>query len=103
MLSDNEKYNNLCILMEHYHQENFPFNKSVMPRTKVFKLVVEKITGKIRMKKNDKQYNSSLLKHLVYQFQRKPLGWRLLLDKSTFVSADLAAGIQKEIGSYKKS
>ena len=55
MLSDDEKYNALCILMKHYHQEDFPFNKSVMPHTKVFKLVVEKVTGKVRMKKNDKQ------------------------------------------------
>ncbi len=56
MLSDDEKkYNALCILMKHYHQEDFPFNKSVMPDTKVFKLVVEKVTCKRRMKKNDKQ------------------------------------------------
>lgn len=55
MLSDDEKYNALCILMKHYHQDDFPFNISVMPDTKVFKLVVEKVTGKRRMKKNDKQ------------------------------------------------
>ena len=55
MLSDDEKYDALCILMKHYHQEDFPFNKSVIPHTKVFKLVVEKVTGKVRMKKNDKQ------------------------------------------------
>ncbi len=48
ILSDDEKYNALCILMKHYHQENFPFNKSVMPHTTVFKLVVEKVTGKVR-------------------------------------------------------
>lgn len=29
--------------------------KLVMPHTKVFKLVVEQVTGKVRMKKNDKQ------------------------------------------------
>ena len=55
ILSDDEKYDALCILMKHYHQEDFPFNKSVIPHTKVFKLVVEKVTGKVRMKKNDKQ------------------------------------------------
>ncbi len=54
MLSDDEKYNTLYILMKHYRQEEFSFNKAVMPRTKVFKLVVEKVTGKIRLKKNDK-------------------------------------------------
>ena len=52
MLTDDEKYNALCILMKHYHQEDFPFDKSIMSRTKVFKLVVEKVTGKVRMKKN---------------------------------------------------
>lgn len=50
MLSDDEKYNALCILMKHYHQEGFPFNQAVMPRTKVFKLVVEQVTGKRRVK-----------------------------------------------------
>lgn len=50
MISDDEKYDALCILMQHYHQEDFPFNKAVMPNTKVFKLVVEKVTGKRRMK-----------------------------------------------------
>jgi nitroimidazol reductase NimA-like FMN-containing flavoprotein (pyridoxamine 5'-phosphate oxidase superfamily) len=54
MLSDDEKYDALGILMKHYHQEDFSFNKSVMPRTKVFKLIVENVTGKVRMKKNDK-------------------------------------------------
>ncbi|MCM1325305.1 MAG: pyridoxamine 5'-phosphate oxidase family protein [Bacteroidales bacterium] len=51
MIPEDEKYDALCILMRHYHQEEFPFNKEVMPRTKVFKLVVEKVTGKARMKK----------------------------------------------------
>lgn len=57
MLHDDEKYDALCILMKHYHQEDFPFNKSVMPRTKVFKLVVEKVTGKVRRKRSDIQKN----------------------------------------------
>lgn len=48
ILSDDEKYDALCILMEHYHQEEFPFNKKIMPSTTVFKLVVEKMTGKMR-------------------------------------------------------
>lgn len=52
LLSDDEKDNALSVLMKHYHQEDFPFNKSAMPKTKVFKLVVENITGKIRVKKN---------------------------------------------------
>ncbi len=48
MLTDGEKYDALCILMKHYHQEEFSFNKALIPCTKVFKLVVEKVTGKIR-------------------------------------------------------
>ena len=35
MLSDDEKCNALYILMKHYGQEEFSFNKAVMPRTKV--------------------------------------------------------------------
>ena len=54
MLSDDEKYDALYILMKHYHQADFPFNKLVMPHTKVFRLVVENVTGKVRMKKNDR-------------------------------------------------
>jgi hypothetical protein len=53
ILSDDEKYEALCILMKHYHQEDFLFDKSVMPSTKVFKLTVENVTGKVRMKKKD--------------------------------------------------
>lgn len=51
MIPDEEKYNALCILMKHYHKEDFPFNKSIMPQTTVFKLIVESVTGKRRMKK----------------------------------------------------
>lgn len=50
MLSDTEKEDALCILMKQYHQEEFPFNKAVMKETRVFKLVVEEMTGKARKK-----------------------------------------------------
>lgn len=40
--------------MKHYHQEDFQFNLAVMPKTTVMKLVVENVTGKIRMKKKNK-------------------------------------------------
>lgn len=53
ILSDDEKYDALCILMKHYHQEDFSFNKAIMPHTKVFRLVVENVTGKVRMKKKE--------------------------------------------------
>lgn len=55
MLSDDEKYDALCILMRHYHKGEFPFSQAAMPRTKVFKLVVEKVTGKIRIKSEQKK------------------------------------------------
>lgn len=48
MVPDEEKYEALRILMKHYHQEEFPFNRGMMPHTKVFKLVVEKVTAKNR-------------------------------------------------------
>lgn len=51
MLSTDETYDALCILMKHYHEEAFAFNKAVMPQTKVFKLVVEHVTAKKRKKK----------------------------------------------------
>lgn len=54
IISEDEKYNALCVLMQHYHQDAFSFNKSVMPHTTVFKLVVENMTGKVRMKRNNK-------------------------------------------------
>lgn len=51
MVPDGEKYEALCILMRHYHKEEVPFQRAVMPKTRVFKLVVEKMTGKRRIKK----------------------------------------------------
>lgn len=53
IVSEKEKYDALCVLMKHYHQEDFLFDKTVIPRTTVFKLVVENMTGKVRLKKND--------------------------------------------------
>lgn len=50
MVAESEKYRALCILMEHYHQEDFPFNQAIMPQTNVFCLKVEQITGKRRAK-----------------------------------------------------
>ncbi len=50
MVAENDKHRALCILMGHYHQEDFPFNQSVIPRTNVFCLKVEQITGKRRLK-----------------------------------------------------
>ena len=50
ILSEEEKYEALCILMKHYHQEDFQFNLAVMPKTTVMKIVVENVTGKMRMK-----------------------------------------------------
>lgn len=49
-IPEDEKYNALCVLMKHYHKEDFPFNQAVMPQTTVFKLVVEHVSGKKRKK-----------------------------------------------------
>lgn len=51
ILPEEEKYNALCVLMEHYHKEGFPVNRKVIPMTTVFKLSVSEVTGKIRAKK----------------------------------------------------
>lgn len=51
ILPENEKERALDILMRHYRKENFPYNKAVIPQTTVFKLTVEKCSGKRRMKK----------------------------------------------------
>lgn len=52
---DEEKYDALCILMSHYHQEDFGVNKKVVPNTKVLKLTVEKVTAKRHVKNKPKE------------------------------------------------
>lgn len=51
ILPDGEKERALDILMKHYHKEDFPYNKAVIPRTTVFKMTVDTCTGKRRMKR----------------------------------------------------
>ena len=51
IVPEEEKYGALRILMKHYRREDFPFNEAVVPKTTVFKLTVEEVTGKRRMKK----------------------------------------------------
>ncbi len=48
---DGEKEDALRLLMAHYRREDFPFGRGAVPRTRVFKLAVESMTGKIRPKK----------------------------------------------------
>lgn len=48
ILGDNEKEQGLLSIMRHYHKEDFTFNRAVIPRTNVFKLTVETMTGKRR-------------------------------------------------------
>lgn len=48
-----EKHRALSLIMAHYHPgEAFPFNPAAIPRTRVMKLEAERVTGKIRVKKN---------------------------------------------------
>lgn len=51
MVPEEEKLRALGILMAHYRQEGFPFNHAVVPRTAVYKLTVQEVTGKRRAKK----------------------------------------------------
>jgi len=54
VVGENEKYQALNILMEHYPVEkDFKFNEAVVQRTAVLKLSVLNVTGKRRMKAND--------------------------------------------------
>ncbi len=48
---DDKKYDALRILMAQYHKEDFAFNPAVVPKTMAFRLVVEQVTGKRRMKR----------------------------------------------------
>lgn len=48
IVPEEEKMRGLKILMKHYHQEDFPFGTAVVPKTVVFKLIVEEMTGKRR-------------------------------------------------------
>lgn len=48
IVSDEEKYDALCVLMKHYHKEDFVFNKAIVPQTAVLKLTVEEMSGKKR-------------------------------------------------------
>ena len=49
ILPEEEKRDGLRILMAHYRAEDFAYNEAVVPRTNVFKLVVESVTGKARL------------------------------------------------------
>lgn len=61
MLGDNEKVNALNILLKHYHKEGFEYSKAALPRTKVFKLIVEDMTGKIKIKKTPNKVTAAAL------------------------------------------
>lgn len=50
MVEEEEKYEAICKLMKHYHQEDFPFHREVVAKTTVFKLIVESISGKANVK-----------------------------------------------------
>ncbi len=49
-LAEEEKEAALNVLMAHYHREDFSYNRAVMPQTMVYRLVVERMTGKQRQK-----------------------------------------------------
>lgn len=51
MVPEEEKERALRILMRQYRREDFLYNPAVVPRTQVFKLVVEHMTAKRREKK----------------------------------------------------
>lgn len=50
VVPEEEKYDALCRLMRQYYPEGKAFNQGAIPRTKVFRLTVEEMTGKRRKK-----------------------------------------------------
>lgn len=48
IVPEEEKMKGLKILMRQYHQEDFPFGTAIVPKTNVFRLIVEEMTGKRR-------------------------------------------------------
>ena len=52
LVPEAEKAAGLRILMDHYHKDAFPFKEAVVPMTNVFRLKVEEVTGKARIKKH---------------------------------------------------
>lgn len=51
ILPEEEKIAALQILMSHYHHDKFPINENVIPMTTVFRLSVDSMTGKRRIKR----------------------------------------------------
>lgn len=52
IVSGEEKEDALRVLMQHYREENFPYNKAVVPQTTILKLTVEEMSGKRRVKQH---------------------------------------------------
>lgn len=51
LVPEEDRDRGLAILMEHYHPgEAFPYSKKAIPRTMVYKLTVEQMTGKVKQK-----------------------------------------------------
>lgn len=48
IVPEEEKMKGLEILMKQYHQEDFKFGTAIVPKTNVFRLIVEEMTGKRR-------------------------------------------------------
>ncbi len=45
-VAEEDKYEALCILMQHYMKEGYEINRDVIPKTMLFKLTVNTVTGK---------------------------------------------------------
>lgn len=51
MVPEEEKQDALCVLMKHYHQETFAFDKRMIPATTVMRLRVDSCTAKLHKTK----------------------------------------------------
>lgn len=88
IVPDNEKMEALRILMKQYRREDFPINEEVIPHTKIFKLTVEYMTGKRRLKKADKltQYAFDAMEHAYAPYSNFKVGACIELKDGNFIT-----------------
>lgn len=88
IVPDDEKVEALHILMKQYRGEDFPFSEKVVPHTKVFKLTVEHMTGKVRTKKREKltMYAFEALKHAYAPYSNFKVGACIELKDGNFIT-----------------
>lgn len=88
IVPDDEKVEALHILMKQYREEDFPFSEKAVPRTRVFKLTVEHMTGKVRTKKKEKltMYAFEAMEHAYAPYSNFKVGACIELKDGNFIT-----------------